>query len=311
MKTEKILMSEVATLYYKVNMTQQEIAESMHLSRQTVSKLLSDAIEEKVVEIIIHNPQEDLKKLETQICATFGIRNCVACCVSGRNNSMHRLMAVRAAVDYVLPLLQEGGRKIAISWGRTIQEFINTLPETSTAGNTVFPLFGASDNENDYFSSNELARKLADKLGATLKCAWFPYLTESREEWELLKQLSYYKAMQEMWDEADIAIIGIGNTNILELFGKSFGYSQIQSQVVGDIATHFFDANGEFINLYENTLCASVRNLKNAKETIAIACGKEKAEAIAAALRTNAIDTLITDEYTARQILEYCHNQKF
>ena len=61
MKTEKILMSEVATLYYKKNMTQQEIAETLHLSRQTVSKLLSDAIEEKIVEIIIHNPEKDCK----------------------------------------------------------------------------------------------------------------------------------------------------------------------------------------------------------------------------------------------------------
>lgn len=306
MKTEKILMSEIATLYYKMNMTQQEIAERMHLSRQTVSKLLGDAIEEKIVEIIIHDPKTDLEKLEKQICDTFGIRNCIACCVSGRNDSIHRLMTVKVAVDYILPMLLKGGCKIAISWGRTIQEFINVLPETSTAGNTVFPLFGATDNENDYFSSNELARKLADKLGATLKCAWFPYLTQSREECELLKKLSYYKTMQEMWDRADIAIMGIGNTEILEIFGKTFGYSQIHSQVVGDIATHFFSANGEFINLYENTLCASVRNIKNAKETIAIACGKDKAEAIAGALRTHTIDTLITDEYTARRILEYC-----
>ena len=90
MKTEKILMSEVATLYYKKNMTQQEIAETLHLSRQTVSKLLSDAVEEKIVEIIIHDPHKDCKELEEQICATFGIRSCVVCSVSGRNESVHR-----------------------------------------------------------------------------------------------------------------------------------------------------------------------------------------------------------------------------
>ena len=67
MKTEKILMSEVATLYYKKNLTQQEIAETLHLTRQTVSKLLNDAIEEKIVEIIIHDPQKDCKELEEQI----------------------------------------------------------------------------------------------------------------------------------------------------------------------------------------------------------------------------------------------------
>ena len=75
MKTEKILMSEVATLYYKKNLTQQEIAETLHLTRQTVSKLLSDAIEEKIVEIIIHDPQKDCKELEERIRAAFGIRD--------------------------------------------------------------------------------------------------------------------------------------------------------------------------------------------------------------------------------------------
>ena len=45
---------------------------------------------------------------------------------------------------------------------------------------------------------------------------------------------------------------------------------------------------------------------ENAKETVAIACGKKKAAAIAAALRTGAVDTLITDERTAEQILACC-----
>lgn len=304
MNTEKILMSEVATLYYKKNLTQQEIAETMHLSRQTVSRLLNDAIEEGIVEIIIHDPQKDCKELEEQLCAIFGIRNCVVCSVSGRDESVHRLMTVKAAVEYVLPIVQKGNQKIALSWGRTIQELIQNLPRISTTGNTVFPLFGATDNENSYFSSNELARKMADKLDATPKCAWFPYMADSDGDSALLRQLDYYKQMQEMWNTADLAILGIGNTEILEIFGKTFGYSHIHNQAIGDIATHFFDQNGTFVNLYSNTLCASVDNIKNAKESVAIACGKEKAEAIAGALRTNVIDTLITDEYTARQILE-------
>jgi len=112
--------------------------------------------------------------------------------------------------------------------------------------------------------------------------------------------------MQDLWNTADLAILGIGNTEILDIFGKTFGYSDIHNQAIGDIATHFFDQNGTFVNLYSNTLCASVDNIKNAKESIAIACGKEKAEAIAGALRTKMIDTLITDEYTARDILKYC-----
>lgn len=305
MKTEKILMSEVATLYYKRNLTQQEIAEALHLSRQTVSRLLVDAIEEKIVEIIIHDPQKESEELEKQICDAFGIRKCIVCIVSGRNESVHRLTAVQAAIDYILPIMQKGNQKIAVSWGRTIQDFINNLPEISTTGNIVFPLIGATNNENACFSPNELARKLADKLDATLKCTWFPYLVSSNEDCELLKQLSYYRKMQDLWNNADLAILGIGNTEILEIFGKIFGYSKIHHQAIGDVATHFFDKNGKFVNLYENAIAASVDHIKNTKESIAIACGKDKAEAIAGALRTRMIDTLITDEYTARELLKY------
>lgn len=305
MRAEKLLMSEVATLYYQKNLTQQEIADALHLSRQTVSRLLSDAIEEKIVEIIIHDPQRDCEALEAQICAVFGLRSCVVCGVSGRNEAVHRLMTVKAAIDYLLPIIQKGNQKIALSWGRTVQELIQNLPRLSTTGNTVFPLFGATDNENSYFSSNELARKLADKLDATPKCAWFPYMADSDGDFVLLQQLDYYKQMQEMWNTADLAILGIGNTEILDIFGKTFGYSQIHNLAIGDIATHFFDKKGNFVDLYSNTLCASVENIRNAKESVAIACGKEKAEAIAGALRTNMIDTLITDEHTARKVLEY------
>lgn len=303
MKDEKLLMAEAAVLYYKENRTQQEIAQLMHLSRQTVSKLLNDAIEEKIVEITIRDPQRDSQELQDQICRHFGIRSCVVCRVSGREDSLRQLMTVKAAAEYIIPILEKGNQKIAISWGRTVQSLIHTLPPLSTTGNTVFPLFGATDNEHAYFSSNELARSMAGKICAAVKCAWFPYMAPTPEDRRLLKELSYYKAMEDMWNTADVAILGIGNTEILEIFGDTFGYRDLHHQAIGDVATHFFNESGAFIQLYEGTLCASVEHIKSAKESIAIACGEEKAQAIAGALRTGMIDTLITDEYTARQIL--------
>ena len=95
--------------------------------------------------------------------------------------------------------------------------------------------------------------------------------------------------------------MGIGNTEILDIFGKTFGYSEKHSEIIGDIATHFFNEKGEFVNLYQNTLCASANNIRNAKQTIAVACGDNKALAIVGALKTKLIDILITDEYTAKK----------
>ena len=61
MNNQKELMAEIALLYYKKGLTQQEIANCLQLTRQTVSKLLSDAINENVVEIIIHTQKRSAK----------------------------------------------------------------------------------------------------------------------------------------------------------------------------------------------------------------------------------------------------------
>lgn len=305
MINEKVLMYEAATLYYDKKMTQQEIADRMTLSRQTVSRLLNDAIRENIVEIKIHNPETCRKELEDRICKAFGLRECVVCSAGSKDHTIRQLMTVKAAVQYLLPILRQGNRKIALSWGQTVQELIRLLPLTQTEGNTVFPLFGATDHETSYFSSNELARAMADKIGARLRCAWFPYRTDSKTDCDLLKKLSYYQKHQALWQSADLVILGIGNAETLENLKKTFGDCQNHSQVIGDIATHFFDKNGQLIHLYDNTLCASAQDLRSARQTVAIACGSQKAEAIAGALRTQMLDTLITDEHTAKEILEY------
>ena len=300
---EKQLMAEAATLYYKQNRTQQEIAELMGLSRQTVSKLLGDALKENIVQITIHDPRADRAELERALCQKFGLQACVVCSVSGKGDALRRMATVEAAAEYLLPIMKQGGLKIALSWGRTVQALIEQLPQVSIEGNTLFPLFGATDNEHSYFSSNELARSMADKIGAAVKYAWFPYLADSGEDSRLLRKLSYYQKLQALWSSADLAIVGIGNREILDVFGKSFGYSEGHSQIIGDIATHFFTEAGELVELYRNTLCAGAEDLKNCRQTVAVACGSDKAAAISGALRTGLLHTLITDEHTAREIL--------
>lgn len=303
MNIQKKQMQEAAILYYEKKHTQNEIASIMNLSRQTVSKLLNDAIKENIVEIKINDPDIACKELEQKICNRFNIKNALVCGISTADESLCRLITVKKAADYILSLIECGDKKIAISWGRTVQMLISEFPSINTLGNIVFPLFGATDQEQSCFMSNELARAFADKIGGKAKYAWFPYRPDSINDCELFKKTSYYKKLYDLWGDIDIAIVGIGNSEIIQTFGKAFGYSEKCASAIGDISTHFFDEDGNILKLYENTLCAGIDDLKNAKQTIAVACGKDKAEAIVGALHTQMIDTLIIDEYTAKNIL--------
>ena len=303
MEFQKKQMAEAAVLYYEKKYNQTEVAQIMNLSRQTVSKLLNEAINEGIVEIKVNNPEIVCGELEKSICDKFKIKNAIVCGISTDEPELCLLMTVKKAAAYILTEIEKGNKKIAISWGRTIQTFINEFPQITSENNIIFPLFGATNQEEGCFSSNELARSFADKAGAKVKYAWFPYRPDGDDDCRLFKKTSYYKEVAELWNNIDIAIVGIGDYSIIRTFGKIFGYNQKFSSVIGDISTHFFNSSGEFIELYENTLCASRENLSNAKQTVAIACGNEKTEAIAGALRTGTVDTLITDEYTAANIM--------
>lgn len=308
---QKKQMREAAVLYYEKKLTQSEIAKILGLSRQTVSKLLNDAVNEGIVEIKIHNPEITCARLENSLCLRFNIKNAIVCPVSSESEELRLLMTVKKAADYLFELIKKGNLKIAVSWGRTIEALINEFTPFISKGNTVFPLFGATDLEQACFSPNELARIFADKTGAKVKYAWFPYKPDSAEDCELFKKTSYYKSLCELWSNIDIAVVGIGNKEIIHSFGKLFGYNKKFLSVVGDVSTHFFNSDGKFTELYENTLCVSAENLKNAKETIAVACGNDKTEAIAGALRSHIVDTLITDEYTAEKVLYFADKSDF
>lgn len=305
MENQKKQMEEAAILYYEKKLTQNEIAQIMKLSRQTVSKLLNDAIKEGIVEIKIHNSEVDCAKLERALCERFHIEHAMVCGASVADTSLRQLMTVKKAADYVRTYVEKGNQKIGISWGRTIQTLISEFANIQTVNNVVFPLFGATDQEQAYFSSNEMARNFADKIGAKVKYAWFPYRPDRLVDGELFKKTSYFKALYDLWSDIDIAIIGIGNKEMIQTFADNFGYNENSATAIGDVATHFFDIDGRFLKLYENTLCVSKEQLRNAKQTIAIASGDDKVEAIIGALRTHVVDTLITDEYTARKILDH------
>ena len=110
--------------------------------------------------------------------------------------------------------------------------------------------------------------------------------------------------MQKEWSDFDVAIIGVGNNTAFRLLDPSFSESEGKKSAVGDVATHFFTADGELTETKVETLRISAESLKNGGKKIAVAYGDDKAEAIVGGIKAGFVDVLITDEYTARRILE-------
>ena len=75
--------------------------------------------------------------------------------------------------------------------------------------------------------------------------------------------------------------------------------------VVGHIGGHFFDIQGQELetSLAERMIGIDMEHLKKCRETICIALGAEKAEAVLGAVRGGYIGAVITDEKCAEKII--------
>ena len=108
MKNEKQLMAEIALLYYKKGLTQQEIADSLRLTRQTVSKLLTAATDEGIVEITVHNPEREKTEMEAAFEQELHIRAVIAD-VSRNNDELRKLNTIERAIEPKQQAPERGG----------------------------------------------------------------------------------------------------------------------------------------------------------------------------------------------------------
>src|SRR5690606_6511198 len=111
---------------------------------------------------------------------------------------------------------------------------------------------------------------------------------------------------------ADAYVLGIGSLSDDELY-VSTGLVETaeladlrEAGAVGDMCGRFFDRDGnECESPYsERVVAIGLEDRRRAKTSIAMACGPQKVAAIGGALRGKLINRLVTDEETARSVLE-------
>lgn len=115
MSSRTDLLVRISELYYQQNLSQQDISKITGISRPTISRLLDEAKETGVVEIIVHSPINKNPQLSHLVRTTFGLRDAII--VAGDyefDQSLTR--CAHCAVDFLSTVL-ENNMSIGISWG--------------------------------------------------------------------------------------------------------------------------------------------------------------------------------------------------
>ncbi len=321
------LLTEVASLYYEENYTQEQIARVIGVSRSGVSRLLTRSRELGLVDIHVHHPLRTSASLRDELMRHFDLKDAQVLLSSSPDEStLSRVgaLAARYTDRYIqenMSSTSKSGRTIGISWGTSMLEMLKALHPRRRLLLNIVQLMGSVDATSlPDIDGPEMARQLAEAYGA--RCYYLPaplLVADSIVRDGLLKERSLRRSFQ-MMEQMDMALVGIGGARPEASGLFRAGYlSENELQVirsqgaVGDMCGCYFNIDGQVcdIEMLNRTIAISFETLRKVPLVIAVAAGVAKSDAILGALRTGIIKVLITDEPGARAVLNQVSSREF
>ncbi len=306
------LLAEVAMLYYEKKMRQSEIAAILDVSRSTVSRLLEEALREKVVEITINYPWQSSAELEAQLEERFHLKTARVLIADYKDDQQMLEGLGSLAARYLTSILRDD-TTIGVSFGKTIYHTIKAFRVEPSPQRKIIQIGGAGNFDNLAIDAVGLVQLLADTIGGARHYLHVPMIVESEAVRNALMNEPAVRKTLELASQADIILIGIGGTGPdLELVNPAY---QVVAEptdkaepgyAIGAICGQIFDVRGEplDIDLNKRVVGIGLDCLRTGKRVVAVAGGQRKALAILGALRGGYLNALITDERAARTILE-------
>ncbi len=300
--TERLLL-RVAHLYYVENLTQEEIAPLVNLSRSRISRLLKEARERGHVTIHIRHPHAEYSDMERAIEQQLGLREVVIAPVPG--GDLKAALGIEAAA--YLERVLRAGLVLGVAWGSTVGQVVSALSPRTVPGLRVVQMTGSIYEPP--ISAGELTRRVAETLGGKAFLLLSPAIVDSAQVCRAILSDSKTRRVFDLHGQIEVALFGIGAIQPVvssSLVGSGFlSTADLRTLraagVVADLCSSFLLDSGRVYrgDLARRVIAIAPDALARIPLKIAVAGGAEKARAIVAACRAGMVDVLITDPRAA------------
>lgn len=285
--------------------TQDEIAGIMGLSRQSVQRLVAQAMSEGLVKIRIDHPFAECMDMAARLSERWGLAFCdIAPADAPDVGVPHHLSAVME--DW---LRRPEPLTLAIGTGRTLRAAVAQLPHIDCAQHRIVSLTGniATDGSTAYYN---VLFSLAEHVTARSFPLPLPVILQTAKERPAMTSQPGIRRVLDMSSAAQVAFVGLGALDekaplLLDGFiGQKDLEALIAAGAVGEITGWAYDADGQLIDgLSNNRVASAPIPPRDSTLVIGAAAGAGKVPALRGALSGGLINGLITDLTTAQALL--------
>ena len=307
------LLLRVAWFYYKDELTQDEIARRLSVSRASVGRMLDRARKVGLVSINLNADHLDAFEVSSELRRTFNLTEVLVVPDHDKEPADHHLLNARLGLggaQFMSTHLRPGGT-LGVGWGETVSRVIASVNFGAVGPVHMVTLTGGVDGYLQTILSSK-GESGTEPEATTATIIPTPIVASTPR---LAAALKAEPAIQQVLTQAcgvDQAIVGVG-TPAADATIVQMGYLAADDVrllhdrgVVGDILGQFFDADGRVVNLpiHERRIGIELSDLASIPKVVGVAGGLHKTEAILGALRGGFLDVLVTNELVALRLLQ-------
>lgn len=303
------IAARAAWLYFIAGNTQEEIALKLRVSRPTAQRLVSLALDRRLVTFRFEHKISSTMELSEKLRERFGLQHCEVVPTDPSAPKDIAGIAASAAAFIEQTLASSSPVVMAIGTGRTLRAAVEQIQPLNCPQHTLVGLVGnvATDGAASFF---DVLSRLADLTKAQHFPIPLPVLADTEEQRNSLAAMRVIQKTVSLAHSAQVTLVGIGQMDldaqqhIDGFISREELLNQIRLGAVGEITGWSFAADGKLIEGGVNGRVTSVPLcVPESRLVVGVACGESKLLAIISAIRGNLLNGLITDELTAQALL--------
>lgn len=297
-------------LYFIAGHTQDEIAKMLQVSRASAQRLVSLCLAERLITFRLEHPIAACMELASRLKARFDLVHCDVVPTDPAALLSNAGIAERSANLLEITLRSETPVIVALGTGRAVRAAVERVSPIERPDHQIVSLVGniSADGSASFYDT---VGRLADRTGARHYPMPLPFLMSSEDERNRMVRIDPIARVRAVAAKADLRLIGIGQmdqkaqVHVDGFVTREELLEMMRLGAVGEVTGWAYDAKGRLIKGGTNKRLTSIPpQIPAESTTIAAAVGVAKVPSIKAALAGRVINGLITDEATARAVLD-------